>query len=121
MRPMSSRVFSPLDGLVTAMTIAGAIVIIGEQRGAAIGDSGARIFYATGVLLALSIVVTATGRRSPPGVIGAIHGRPERPPSPVIGRDSWFDRFATLDNAWLIAALALFVISLLPPFLSATP
>lgn len=114
---MLTRFHSTIDGVLTSAVITGLAVLIGDQRGVAMEVVGARIFGIAAVLVAGSIIVTAVGRRSPPGVLGAMRGRPPRPPSPVVGRDSWFDRFATLDNAWLVAAFALFLISLLPPFL----
>ncbi len=114
---MFNRLQSVIDGAVTAGVITGIALLIGNQLSMSTEIVGVLIFYLSGVLLAGSIVVTAAGRRSPPGVLGAMRGRPARPPSPVPGRDAWFDRFATLDNAWLIAAFMLFAISLMPPFL----
>ncbi len=113
---MISRFHSAIDGIVTAVAITLLARYLGRQSGIAAEVVGAWLFHLNAVLLLGSIPVTAFGRRSPPGVIDAMRGRPGTPPPAIEGRDSWFDRFASFDNARLVAAFALFVISLAPPF-----
>lgn len=114
---MPGQLRSVLDGACTAAAITLVALLLGERANVDEAIVGARLFYTAGLLVIGSLFVTAFGRRSPPGVLGALRGRPAPPPSPVPGRDAWFDRFASLDNTWLLAAFALVLISLAPPFI----
>lgn len=106
-----------LDGVVTGLVIAGLLVAVALLTGRGAGAAGSWLFVGGALFAASSAVWTIAGYGSPPGVVGLLRDDVEVYPSAA--KDClWIDRFISARNIWLIAGLAMIVLSFLPPFLA---